>query len=63
LRNDWREEGVEYQEQLIDNKIHVGLVPLERMFDIHDMYKENKEMVKPNEYMEVNIGSLKVQRL
>lgn len=43
---DWREEGTNYQEQLTDNKILVGLVPLERMFDRHDMYKESlKKMI------------------
>jgi hypothetical protein len=33
------------------------------MFDIHDIYKENKEMVKVNEYMEVNIGSLESPKI
>jgi len=27
------------------------------MFDRHDMYTEKKEIVKPNEYMEINIES------
>lgn len=52
---DWREKGVEYQEQLRDNKIPFDLVPLEKMFDKHDMYKEKKEIVKPDEYIQINI--------
>jgi hypothetical protein len=40
---------VEYLEQLRDNKIPYGLVPLKKRFERHDMYKEKKEMVKPNE--------------
>lgn len=49
-------EGIE-QEQLRDTNILLGLVLLEKMFDRHDMYKEKKEIVEPDEYMEINIGS------
>jgi hypothetical protein len=52
---DWREEGSE--EEIKENKIPTGLIPLECLFDKHDRYKEKKEMIKPNEYEEVNIGS------
>jgi hypothetical protein len=54
---DWKEEGIEYQEELRNNKISIGLVPLEEMYDRHDMCKENKEIVKLDEYMEINVGS------
>jgi hypothetical protein len=59
---DWT-KGVENKEQLIENMLLSILVPLERMFDRHDMYKEKKEMVKPNEYMEVNIGSPEIPKI
>jgi len=54
---DWRGERKNYEDKLIDNKIPASLVPLKIMFDRHAMHKENKDMVKPNEYMEINIGS------
>jgi hypothetical protein len=54
---DWREEGIEYQEELRDNKIPSGLVPLEKMIYRHDMYKEKKEVSKPDDYMEIYIRS------
>jgi hypothetical protein len=39
---DWREEGSE--EEIKENRIPSGLVPLEHFFDRHDRYKEKKEM-------------------
>jgi hypothetical protein len=36
---------------------------LDRVFYRCDIYKENKEMVKPNEYIEVDIGSPKIPKI
>jgi hypothetical protein len=31
---------------------------MEKIFDRHNMYKEKKEVIKLDDYMEINIGSL-----
>lgn len=59
---DWRGEGdenleVEGIEQLRYNKLTRGLVTLENIFYRHDMYKQKKEVNKPEDSIEINIGS------
>jgi ribonuclease HI len=56
---DWKEEGHEYPEgsNPKENPLPKGLISLEQIFDRHDMCKKKKEIVKPGEYIEVNIGS------
>lgn len=50
-------EVCELIDLLKSNKILKGLVPLEWIFDRHDMYKHKVGENKPKEYIEINIGS------
>jgi hypothetical protein len=50
-------EVCELIDLLRSNKILKGLVPLEWIFDRHDMYKHKVGENKPKEYIEINIGS------
>jgi hypothetical protein len=59
---DWRDESSEKLEmgeieELRGNKFPKGLVPLERIFDRQDMYKQKKDVSKPEDCVEINIGS------
>jgi hypothetical protein len=58
-RIDW--DGLTNIFEVVDlgmqEKIPKGLVPLEQIFNRHDMCKRKVESTKPEEYIEVNIGS------
>jgi hypothetical protein len=41
-----------------NHKISTDSIPLEEMYDKHDMYGEKKEITKLDEYMGINAGSL-----
>jgi hypothetical protein len=54
----YKEEGKYYIEEddPIKNPIPRGITSLEKIFDRHDMHKKKKEVIKPDSYIEVNIG-------
>jgi hypothetical protein len=56
---NWEEQGNEYLEiyEPKENPIPKGLISLENIFNINDMCKNKKEIVKPSDYIELNIGS------
>jgi len=43
--------------QWVENKYPIGLVPLEKIFYWHDMYKKSKEANKPEDVIRINICS------
>jgi hypothetical protein len=50
------------EENPIKNPVPRGITSLERIFDKHDMHKRKKEVVKPDSYIEINIGTEEVPR-
>jgi hypothetical protein len=46
-------------ENLLDNKIPQGVVPLERIFSRHDMYKRKPVGDQSQDVYEINIGPIK----
>jgi hypothetical protein len=61
----YKEEGKDYVEKdnPIKNPVPRGITSLEKIFDMHDMYKKKKEVIKPGSYIEVNFGTEEVSRL
>jgi hypothetical protein len=61
----YKEEGKDYPEEddSIKNPSPRGITTLEKIFDMHDMHKKKKEVIKPGSYIEVNIGTEEAPRL
>jgi hypothetical protein len=58
---DWKDqdetsEVIEVIDLSKDNNTPKGLVPIENIFNRHDMYKQKVETTKTKVYMEINIG-------
>ena len=61
----YNEEGKDYPEEddSIKNPTPRGITALEIFFDRHDVHKKKNEVIKPDSYIEVNIGTEEVPRL
>jgi hypothetical protein len=59
----YKEEGKDYvdEDNPIKNPVPRGIASLEKIFDMHDMYKK-KKVVKHGSYIEINIGTEEVPR-
>jgi hypothetical protein len=61
----YKEEDKDYPEEddSIKNPTPREITDFEKIFDMHDMHKNKNEVIKPGNYIEVNIGIVDVPRL